>query len=87
MNRIIRIDEARMAKPITDPELPEAEQSEAAPEAQNENGGEVQIDPTHVRIVEALLFAASEPLTEQALAAALPAGTAVAPVVAELYQF
>ena len=37
-----------------------------------------QIDPMHVRIVEALLFAASEPLDERALAAALPPGTDMA---------
>ena len=34
-----------------------------------------QIDPMHMRIVEALLFASPEPLDERALAVALPPGT------------
>src|SRR5580704_14514135 len=42
------------------------------------------IDPMHLRIVEALLFAASEPVDEKALAGALPAGADVAGLIAEL---
>jgi len=38
----------------------------------------------HVRIVEALLFAAAEPMDERALASALPAGTNVGTIIAEL---
>jgi segregation and condensation protein B len=42
------------------------------------------IDPMHLRILEALLFAASEPLDEKALASALPAGADIAALIAEL---
>ena len=85
MNRIIRINEARMAQPI-DHEISEEREPEAASEAQAEVQSDTQLDPMLVRIVEALLFAASEPLSEQALAAALPAGTSVAPLIAELQR-
>jgi segregation and condensation protein B len=47
------------------------------PEAQN---------PEHVRMVEALLFAAAEPLDEASLAARLPEGTAVGAILAQLRQ-
>jgi segregation and condensation protein B len=85
VNRIIRISEARMAQPI-DHEIPEEREPESAPESQTETESDTQLDPMQVRIVEALLFAASEPLTEQALAAALPSGTAVAPLITELQR-
>lgn len=42
------------------------------------------IDPEHLRLVEALLFAAAEPLGEDALAARLPAGTDVTAILAAL---
>jgi segregation and condensation protein B len=44
------------------------------------------VDPMHLRIVEALLFAASEPLGEQALAQSLPPDTDIAALLAELQQ-
>jgi segregation and condensation protein B len=43
-----------------------------------------QIDPMHVRIVEALLFASGEPLDPRALAAALPPGTDMEVLLGEL---
>jgi segregation and condensation protein B len=44
----------------------------------------VQADPQHVRIVEALLFAAAEPLDEATLLRRLPEGTELAPVMEAL---
>ncbi len=43
-------------------------------------------DPEHLRILEALLFAATEPLDEGTLAARLPAGADVAQALASLRQ-
>ena len=88
MNRVISVAE-REAHPLRG-QLPEdmaafhmdegmhesAEQHEAEPEA--------ALDPTHLRIVEALLFAASEPLSVDALSAALPSGTDVVALLREL---
>src|SRR5215469_15815356 len=42
------------------------------------------LDPMHLRIVEALLFAAKEPIDENALAKALPARTDVKALLEEL---
>jgi segregation and condensation protein B len=42
------------------------------------------LDPMHLRIVEALLFASNEPVDEQALAKALPAQADIKSVLAEL---
>jgi len=42
------------------------------------------LDPMHLRIVEALLFAAKDPIDENALAKALPARTDVAALLGEL---
>ena len=63
MNRIIRMDETHMAQPV-EPEFAAAV-GEPVPDET------VAVDPMHLRIVEALLFAASEPLNEQALAQSL----------------
>jgi segregation and condensation protein B len=38
-----------------------------------------QANPEHLRMVEALLFAASEPLDQKALSTSLPEGAAVSP--------
>src|SRR5688572_9064223 len=46
----------------------------------------VAIDPMHLRIVEALLFAASEPLNEQALAQSLPPDTNIGALLVELQR-
>lgn len=92
MNRVIRLTEAE-AQPIDTrgakehiklmptPERPddlestgEAEAAESAPAP----------ELTHIRIVEALLFAASEPLDVNALAAALPQSTNVESILTAL---
>lgn len=44
------------------------------------------VDPQHLRVVEALVFASSEPVDEQNLAAALPEGANIAGVMAELQR-
>jgi segregation and condensation protein B len=62
----------------------EEENAEAA--TQQTESSVPQIDPMHVRIVEALLFAASEPLDQRALAAALPPGTDMKLLLTELQQ-
>jgi len=48
--------------------------------------GEVGVNIEHLRMTEALLFAASEPLAEEALKAALPEGADVAACIAELQK-
>jgi len=72
VNRIIRLSEAPMADPV-DPESAVGQEN-------------FEFDPTHLRIVEALLFAAAEPIDERALAAALPPQTDVAALLAELQR-
>ena len=42
------------------------------------------VDPLHVRLLEAVLFAAAEPVPERRLAARLPEGASVKAVLAEL---
>jgi len=44
------------------------------------------VNPEHLRMVEALLFAASEPLSELELAGSLPQGADVRPLLAELQK-
>jgi len=44
------------------------------------------LDPMHLRIVEALLFASGEPVEASALAKALPTGTDVGAILAELQR-
>jgi segregation and condensation protein B len=44
------------------------------------------IDPLHLRLVEALLFASSEPLAEPELARRLPEGAEIRPLLAELQE-
>jgi segregation and condensation protein B len=87
VNRIIRADEAQMAQ-VVEPQLaaavvePELTASVSDP-APVEDEVAV-IDPMHLRIVEALLFAASEPLDEEALAQSLPPAADIAALLAEL---
>jgi len=44
------------------------------------------INPEHLRMLEALLFASSEPLAEEALARSLPVGAELASLLSELQQ-
>ena len=80
MNRIIRMNEAHMAHPI-DPEMHEDVPFEEAIPARP-----ISPDPMHLRIVEALLFAAKEPVEERALVAQLPQGADVPAILAELQR-
>jgi segregation and condensation protein B len=79
MNRIIRLVE-----------MPEEDEVRETPVMQRDETTDVEteavltIDPMHLRIVEALLFASAQPLDEQALAAALPQQTDVAALLNEL---
>lgn len=45
-----------------------------------------QINPEHLRMVEALLFAASEPLSAESLSGSLPEGADIAVLLSELQQ-
>jgi len=65
---------------------PEAVATEAPAPAEtgSEEGHVSTANPEHLRMVEALLFAAAEPLDTKALAASLPEGTDVKGVLAEL---
>ncbi len=78
MNRIVRFAEIAV-----DAEMDVMPQDEIMP--QDESPTVVpEIDPDHLRMAEALLFAASEPLSEQALASSLPKGADVPRLLAEL---
>jgi len=77
VNRIIRLSEADMGHP-TDVDIEHAGLGEAddAP----------ALDPMHLRIVEALLFAASEPVDAHTLGKALPSGSDIVALLAELQR-
>lgn len=77
MNRVIRMSEARIVQAI-DPS--EEEQAEVAADLPVQP----EFDTMHLRILEALLFAAREPVAEAVLSGALPQGTDVAGLIAEL---
>src|SRR6266704_4183368 len=51
-----------------------------------DDAGDVQERPEELRLLEAMLFAASEPLSEKDLAARLPQGTDVADALKRLQQ-
>jgi len=73
----------RMAKSKTKlTPVPDAGEQEAA----NPSPG-AAVDPTHVRVAEALLFAAAEPLAPATLAAALPADMDVSAVLSQLQAY
>jgi len=74
MNRVVRLVEV------------EAE-VEIAPEGEERNLRDVSgLNAEHLRMTEALLFAASEPLDEKALASSLPEGADVPALIAELQR-
>jgi segregation and condensation protein B len=86
VNRVIRLSEADM---VDASEMEPAGQSEsgaaAEPVTDSGTGAPVSgLDPMQVRILEALLFAAREPVEEPSLAGAFPQGTNVAALMAEL---
>jgi segregation and condensation protein B len=49
-------------------------------------GAPPQINPEHLRMVEALLFAASEPLSAESLSGSLPEGADIVALLSELQQ-
>jgi segregation and condensation protein B len=87
---------------VSDDSVPSSESpvaEEAAPalevvtEAPNAGGApeqapvvEAEMNPEHLRMTEALLFAASEPLSEEALKTSLPEGANVAAIIVELQK-
>jgi segregation and condensation protein B len=86
VNRIVRAEEAQTAHAV-EPEF--APVSEALSEGGTEDGAlpeAAAVDPMHLRIVEALLFAASEPLSVDVLAQSLPPATDVDALISELQQ-
>jgi segregation and condensation protein B len=92
VNRVVRLVEAE-ARPL-EGELNPQPTSEAgyrmstpnpSSDVQGENS-ESPPDPMQVRIVEALLFASSEPLGADALAAALPPGTDMEALLRDLQK-
>ena len=76
MNRILLKNEAHMAEAVD----PDTSAEEPAP------ADSAAPDLGHLRIVEALLFAAAEPVDEASLAQSLPAQTDVASLLSELQR-
>jgi segregation and condensation protein B len=56
------------------------------PVADGEKGESPAFSPEHLRMAEAILFAASEPLSEKALATSLPDGAKLTAILAELQK-
>jgi segregation and condensation protein B len=52
-----------------------------------EVSGEPELNPEHLRMTEALLFAASEPLSDEALKSSLPEGANLTVLLQELQQY
>ncbi len=73
MNRVLRLAEIEQEEV---PAVPANEEAPAAPE----------VNPEHLRMAEALLFAAAEPLDEKALATSLPQGADLKGILAELQR-
>src|SRR5580693_10729621 len=59
-------------------------ETEMDAQSDNETGEQAGVNPEHLRMVEALLFAASEPLDAKALSTSLPEGADVAGLMATL---
>jgi segregation and condensation protein B len=64
----------------------EVEQEGAVETVETPAAEAVGVNPEHVRMTEALLFAAAEPLEAKALATSLPEGADVKAILAELQQ-
>ncbi len=83
------VTEASDAAPIEAPAEPpaetSAETSAETPEAAQPTD-DAELNPEHLRMTEALLFAASEPLSEEALKTSLPEGANVDACIAELQR-
>jgi segregation and condensation protein B len=93
MNKIVRLaevesDEVEQAETEAGEAAPEEVEAETA-EAEAANDSEVvakeeAINPEHLRMTEALLFASSDPLDAKALTASLPEGADVTAILNEL---
>ncbi len=74
--------------PNTAPETPPDEspegRDESAPEEVSGAGSDPRIDPGHLKLLEAILFASREPLSERVLATRLPEGIDLAPLLSAL---
>ena len=96
MNRIMRLAESEarpfehdisaMPQPKADHRMPTPKTPSEEQEPQGQPDPNPGPDPMHVRIVEALLFAASEPLSAGVLAAALPPDTDMDALLGELQR-
>lgn len=78
MNRVIRLVEVETSEPVEPDTQPDVEPANS--EATQE------INPEHLRMAEAILFAAAAPLDAIALAQSLPKGADVAGLLRELQQ-
>ena len=77
MNRVVRLADIKAeAQIVSDQE----QEEQRTPEVNEEQG----LNPEHLRMAEALLFAASEPLDAKALGGSLPEGANVPMLLAEL---
>ncbi len=73
MSRVIRLAEVAAKR-----------EEKAMPRDGDNNNNNEGLNPEHMRMLEALLFAASEPLDEKALSTSLPEGAQVAQLLARL---
>jgi segregation and condensation protein B len=89
VNRIIRAQEAQTAHAVeskfAEARTAHAVESEFA-DMDDSTPEETVVDPMHLRIVEALLFAAAEPLSLEALAQSLPPAADVDALMSELQR-
>ena len=76
MNKVVRLVEIESEVPM----------SEAQPGSREDEVAGSKINPEHLRMTEALLFASSEPLDEKALSTSLPDGTDVSAILKELQR-
>lgn len=72
MNQVVRLADIMAEREIEEHDGPK--------------GVSPRLDAEHLRMLEAILFAASEPLEEEALGRLLPQGTSVAALLAELQE-
>jgi segregation and condensation protein B len=78
MNRVVRLVEVAQVTEMTEDEIVARENHDAAP------ADPAALNAEHLRMAEAILFAASQPLDEKALATSLPEGANLGAILAEL---
>jgi len=79
MNRVVRLVEVEA-------EIMPEDRPPMAPKAPAPRMAAHDLNPEHLRMAEALLFAASEPLDEKALSTSLPEGADLGVILAELQR-